>query len=367
MMNERDLELLSAYLDNTLTAEARSAVDARLLTDAPLRRELDTLRETKLLISGLPQLKAPRDFTLTAAMVGGRARTLPVILSPWVSALSAAAAVIMTVLGVITLNVRPSALTSVASAPTGTMTLQPQIAAPGAMATESFEVFTPTLAVQGTLDLPFAGDAPPVTFTPSPDPAAAMIFGAAETTVSVPASETQAVGGAGAAAPVAPMATMGMATAVMESAPAASAEDASVAMMPPPTLTEDAARAGSAMDALEASTPMPAMTTQAEAMQIAAPTMTVAAAADVLATATALPTQPPTATSTNAANEDGIDAMNGVGTSVPEQSAIASSTPSPASSTESLPNEGFGGATLFLLAGILFGFALLTTLLRGRR
>jgi anti-sigma factor RsiW len=280
-MNERDLELLSAYLDNALTADERSAVDARLLTDAALRRELDTLRETKLLIGGLPQLKAPRDFTLTAAMVGARPRTLPVILSPWVSALSAAAAVVITVLGLITLNVRPPALTSVASAPTETMIVQPQMAAPAALP------------------------------------------------------------------------TMGMATAAMESAPDAGAAGAAIAIMPAPTMTEEAARTGNAMDAADASTPTQAMTTQAEAMQMAAPT------------ATAMSTQPPTATSTDAII--GVPATASPTVIPLTETLTPVPTATPVAPTDALPPEGFGGAALFLLASILFVFALATTFLRGRR
>lgn len=67
MYQDRDYELLSAYLDDALEADERAALEARLETDAALRRELAALRQTVALIRALPTLKAPRNFTLTAA------------------------------------------------------------------------------------------------------------------------------------------------------------------------------------------------------------------------------------------------------------------------------------------------------------
>ncbi|MCU0482508.1 MAG: hypothetical protein MUE54_15030 [Anaerolineae bacterium] len=74
-LNPQDLELLSAYLDNMLNDAERSALEARLANDAVLRAELDGLRATIALINGLPTLKAPRNFTLTPAMVKSRTET----------------------------------------------------------------------------------------------------------------------------------------------------------------------------------------------------------------------------------------------------------------------------------------------------
>ncbi len=73
MLNGNDLELLSAYLDGALTASERADLEARLQTDASLRRELERLRATKALIGSLPTLSPPRDLRLTRAMVARRA------------------------------------------------------------------------------------------------------------------------------------------------------------------------------------------------------------------------------------------------------------------------------------------------------
>lgn len=74
-LNPQDLELLSAYLDNMLNDAERSALEARLADDGVLRAELDGLRTTIALIKSLPTLKAPRNFTLTPAMVKSRTET----------------------------------------------------------------------------------------------------------------------------------------------------------------------------------------------------------------------------------------------------------------------------------------------------
>ena len=67
MLNGNDLELLSAYLDGALSDEERAALEARLQSDAALRRELDRLRATVALIKTLPTLSTPRPTDADAA------------------------------------------------------------------------------------------------------------------------------------------------------------------------------------------------------------------------------------------------------------------------------------------------------------
>lgn len=94
--NLNDTELLSAYIDGQLTIEERSALEARLLDDADLRQQLALLRATVDLIKELPQLQAPRNFTLTRRMVssGGSSRRIYAF-----SLLSAAAAIVLLFVG----------------------------------------------------------------------------------------------------------------------------------------------------------------------------------------------------------------------------------------------------------------------------
>ena len=80
-MNQRDLELLSAYLDGQLKPSDSTRLEARLQTDPQLVSVLTDLRATRSLLRKLPQRRAPRNFTLTRKMVGQNPplpRTYPV-------------------------------------------------------------------------------------------------------------------------------------------------------------------------------------------------------------------------------------------------------------------------------------------------
>ena len=69
-MKQRDLELLSSYLDGQLGSADSARLEARLRTDPELRSVLQDLRGTRSLLRQLPMRKAPRNFTLTPKMVG---------------------------------------------------------------------------------------------------------------------------------------------------------------------------------------------------------------------------------------------------------------------------------------------------------
>lgn len=65
----RDVELLSAFLDNQLSTPDRNQLQKRLIEEPGLRRALDELRQTRALLRRSPRLKAPRSFALTREMV----------------------------------------------------------------------------------------------------------------------------------------------------------------------------------------------------------------------------------------------------------------------------------------------------------
>src|SRR5215510_9926515 len=69
-MNQRDLELLSSYLDGQLKPSDSARLEARLSREPSLRAVLDDLRSARGLLRQLPLRKAPRNFTLTPKMVG---------------------------------------------------------------------------------------------------------------------------------------------------------------------------------------------------------------------------------------------------------------------------------------------------------
>ena len=69
-MNQRDVELLSAYLDGQLKPSDSARLEARLKSDSELVSVMDDLRAARNLLRRLPQRRAPRNFTLTPKMVG---------------------------------------------------------------------------------------------------------------------------------------------------------------------------------------------------------------------------------------------------------------------------------------------------------
>lgn len=66
---KRELELLSAYLDDELRVTQRQALEARLLHEPELQEQLENLHQTKVMVGYLPRLRAPRHYTLTPEMV----------------------------------------------------------------------------------------------------------------------------------------------------------------------------------------------------------------------------------------------------------------------------------------------------------
>lgn len=69
-MKQRDLELLSSYLDGQLSSSDATRLEARLLVEPDLRSVLSDLRSARSLLRKLPMRKAPRNFRLTPKMVG---------------------------------------------------------------------------------------------------------------------------------------------------------------------------------------------------------------------------------------------------------------------------------------------------------
>lgn len=61
-------ELLSAYLDDEVTAEERALVEAAMAADPAIAWQVESLRQTVHLLQALPPLALPRTFTLEAVM-----------------------------------------------------------------------------------------------------------------------------------------------------------------------------------------------------------------------------------------------------------------------------------------------------------
>ncbi len=68
-LNDRDLELISAYIDGQLSAEERREVERRLDNEANLRLAYEELRATVQVLRDLELVRPPRSFTLDPANV----------------------------------------------------------------------------------------------------------------------------------------------------------------------------------------------------------------------------------------------------------------------------------------------------------
>lgn len=69
-ISSKDLELLSAHIDGELTDRQRIRLEARLQEEPILGETLLYLQQSKKILLAIPQLKSPRNFTLTSKMVG---------------------------------------------------------------------------------------------------------------------------------------------------------------------------------------------------------------------------------------------------------------------------------------------------------
>jgi anti-sigma factor RsiW len=71
-LSPRDIEIISAYLDDQLSTRERAQIEARLQTNLELRQALEGLEKTRSALRSLTPLPTPRNFRLTPAMVGQR-------------------------------------------------------------------------------------------------------------------------------------------------------------------------------------------------------------------------------------------------------------------------------------------------------
>lgn len=111
----KQIELLSAYLDDQLSAKARSDLESRLAADKDLKSMLEELRITRNVLRSLPTLKAPRNFTLTPEMVGMRKRVPRISLAMAFASVAASFLLVLTIAGDVLFSVGlPAAMRSAA-------------------------------------------------------------------------------------------------------------------------------------------------------------------------------------------------------------------------------------------------------------
>ena len=69
-LSTHDWEILSAYLDGELTSQEQSRLEHSLQQRIDLQQALDELRRTRIILRSAARVRAPRNFSLTPAMVG---------------------------------------------------------------------------------------------------------------------------------------------------------------------------------------------------------------------------------------------------------------------------------------------------------
>jgi len=95
-----ELNTLSAYLDNALSAQEKAVLEERLKKEPALREQFENLRRTKIILGYLPRLKAPRNFTLTPDMVTVRRKKRQPLFTALRLASSLAAILLVVLFGV---------------------------------------------------------------------------------------------------------------------------------------------------------------------------------------------------------------------------------------------------------------------------
>ena len=74
-LSARDLERVSAYLDDELSLDEKAAFEQRLKSEPALTRALAELRATKSLLQRAPKRRTPRSFAIRSEMVAGQRKS----------------------------------------------------------------------------------------------------------------------------------------------------------------------------------------------------------------------------------------------------------------------------------------------------
>ena len=116
LINDKDLLLLSAYLDGELKDRQRTRLESRLNAEPELQQTLLELRQTHYLLRHASRKKVPHSFTLTPAMVAERVKS-PQRFLPVLSLSSVMAAILMIVVYVSGVAPRASQISTLAAMP----------------------------------------------------------------------------------------------------------------------------------------------------------------------------------------------------------------------------------------------------------
>jgi hypothetical protein len=170
-ITSRDYELISAYLDNQQGSKERALFEARLKTDFELRKELQEISKTRLLVRRLPRLRAPHNYYVKAEATRAR----PTLrLAPVFGIVSAVASVLLALVIFGSSFFSTSPQVAMAPNPNARLSTQPEVerSAPSPVATTE----APPVVLMGA----------PISLTPTPSTGALAISqteGATPTTI----------------------------------------------------------------------------------------------------------------------------------------------------------------------------------------
>lgn len=168
-LSERDLEQLSAYLDGELSDRERAQLEARLEEEGRLRGALEELQGAVGFIRRLPQVRPPRNYTLTPQVVGQRETTWRFPMLQFATAVAALLLVMVVGLDAVT-----SGAGAFPSAPAGQVAAPFEMeAAPTSAPMQEEAVEAPqAMQAEPEAEAGAADEGPTASETPTPTPAA---------------------------------------------------------------------------------------------------------------------------------------------------------------------------------------------------
>jgi anti-sigma factor RsiW len=171
--HERQVEALSAYLDDALPSAEHEALERHLATCAECRAELEELRHVRALLRALPAPVPPRSFTLPATTASAtRAAPSWTRVAQWGGGLVAVVGVGLLAAGA--LNTHPTLSAGAASRASYNSSAAHSSVVPagsnGATTTPTYGLDTPGASVtpSGTYGSAQATGSPQLSVTPSP-------------------------------------------------------------------------------------------------------------------------------------------------------------------------------------------------------
>ncbi len=161
-ITSRDYELISAYLDDQLGSQERVRLEARMKANPELQNEMHEISKTRLLIRGLPKIRAPRNYYINAQTGVKPARARQSLrLAPTFGIISAIASIILVLVIFGDKFLTPTSPVALAPAPlltNETMAVQEEAARSGLSEASPTEI-PPVVMMEAPVD---ASPIPPV-------------------------------------------------------------------------------------------------------------------------------------------------------------------------------------------------------------